>query len=81
MIPVPPGPELPPERGWSQTIGPVPAQQGEIFGRILDPVRAHALTEAVAHVGVNGVEGEDVPGEVLAIAERFEAWLGREERG
>jgi hypothetical protein len=44
-------------------------------GRILDPVRAHALAQAVNHVGVNGVEGDDVPGEVLAVAERFAEWL------
>jgi hypothetical protein len=44
-------------------------------GRFLDPVRAHALAQAVNHAGVNGVEGDDVPGEVLAIASRFEAWL------
>ena len=47
----------------------------ETLGRFLDPVRAHALAQAVAHVGVNGVEGEDLPGEVLAIAEQFAEWL------
>jgi len=48
-------------------------------GHPLNPVRAHALTQAVEHVGVNGTESPDVPGEVLAIAERFEAWLTRDE--
>lgn len=54
---------------------------GEIssFGRILDPVRAAALHEAVAHIGVNGTEGPDVLGEVLAIAARFERYLAGEE--
>jgi hypothetical protein len=55
--------------------GDLNATYTSTLGRFLDPVRAHALAQAVNHVGVNGVEGDDVPGEVLAIASRFEAWL------
>jgi hypothetical protein len=62
------------------TLEPIPGQV-EQFGRILDPVRACALEQAIAHVNYSGAEGPDVPGEVLAIAERFETWLARDEGG
>jgi len=53
-----------------------PAQQGETLGRYLDPVRAKALHEAVNLFPYlpEPVSGDPV-GEILTLAERFEAYL------
>jgi hypothetical protein len=64
-----------------RVTGDLNATYTSTLGRFLDPVRAHALEQAIAHVNYNGVEGPDVPGEVLAIAERFETWLARDGEG
>src|SRR5215217_4470884 len=58
----------------------IPAQQGEILGRFLDPVRAKALHEAVRaypYANIDDGEGqyESPVAETLAIAKVFEAWL------
>jgi hypothetical protein len=89
VIPVPPGPHLPPDQPtWSQQI-PGTVEQ---FGRILDPAKAAALEQAVMLVGL-AARGrvasqtervsEDLAqlgGATLAIADEFEAWLTGAER-
>ncbi len=59
---------------------PFPAQQVEQFGRVLDPVKAAALHEAVRHIAHWGKpDGAWLEGQVIAVAERFEVWLSAEE--
>jgi hypothetical protein len=62
----------------------IPVEQGEILGRILDPVRAAALHEAVfawRGFAIPERPEEDPAGEIIAVAERFEAWLAKEQAG
>ena len=81
MIPVPAGPELPPERGWSQTTSkPIPAQHGYIVHPILDPVRGAALAAAVELIKVYGdMDGDRLELQVLAYADVFETYLAGKE--
>jgi hypothetical protein len=50
----------------------ISAEHGWQFGRIIDPVRAAALHEAVALCQLN--DDLTVP-DILSVAERFERWL------
>jgi hypothetical protein len=52
----------------------------EDLGRSLDPVRAHALAQAVRALPWLG-DVPRSPERVVAIAERFETWLARDEGG
>jgi hypothetical protein len=57
----------------------ISAEQGWTLGRIVDPVRAAALTNAVELlIGIDITEfrpDDDLPGLAVLWAERFEAWL------
>jgi hypothetical protein len=61
--------------------GYIPGQV-EQFGRILDPVRHAALRAAYeCYRYFESDEEGDAIGEILAVAERFESWLARDEEG
>jgi hypothetical protein len=58
--------------------------QVEQFGRILDPVKAHALSQAVRLVRRGDLSMADVPfvtNAALAVAKEFEGYLAGDEEG
>jgi hypothetical protein len=52
----------------------------ETLGRILDPVRAHALVQAVLAFPFGLSSGQLDINRVTEVAERFETWLARDEQ-
>jgi hypothetical protein len=74
-----PASELPPPTATELTAEQIMATMASPnwrTRRLLDPVRAAALHEAVRHLGYHDhAKGEEGQQQVIECAERFEAWL------
>jgi hypothetical protein len=75
-----PDPPPPPGAGVVPVLSdPIHGELGQTLGRFLDPVRAHALAQAVRLYPYGGVPREEPIDQVMRVAETFESWLTRDE--